>query len=300
MLSNRLALTLVTALTPSVWGTTYFVTTEYLPPDRPLLAATIRALPAGLLLVALTRRLPSGAWWWRSMVLGTLNIGAFFAFLFIGAYRLPGGVAATVGAVQPLIVLALAAGLLGQRITLRAGLAGVAGVFGVSLLVLRSDAQLDSIGILAAFGGAATMGTGIVLSKRWVSPAPVLATTGWQLVAGGLVLLPITALVEGAPPTSFTTENVLGYAYLTIIGSALAYTLWFRGIRELPAIGVTFLTLLSPVVATAVGWLALGEALTPAQAVGALIVLGALIVAQLPSRRQSHPEPEPTPAHAKS
>lgn len=300
MLSNRLALTLVTALTPSVWGTTYFVTTEYLPPDRPLLAATIRALPAGLLLVALTRRLPSGAWWWRSMVLGTLNIGAFFAFLFIGAYRLPGGVAATVGAVQPLIVLALAAGLLGQRITLRAGLAGVAGVFGVSLLVLRSDAQLDSIGILAAFGGAATMGTGIVLSKRWVSPAPVLATTGWQLVAGGLVLLPITALVEGAPPTSFTTENVLGYAYLTIIGSALAYTLWFRGIRELPAIGVTFLTLLSPVVATAVGWLALGEALTPAQAAGALIVLGALIVAQLPSRRQSHPEPEPTPAHARS
>src|SRR5699024_1038461 len=133
--------------------------------------------------------------------------------------------------------------------TVRAGLAGVAGVFGVSLLVLRSDAQLDAIGILAALGGAATMATGVVLSKRWTSPAPVLATTGWQLVAGGVVLLPITVIVEGGPPTSYTAQNMLGYAYLTIIGSALAYTLWFRGIRELPAIRVTILSLLCPVVA---------------------------------------------------
>ena len=302
MLSNRTLLILVTGLTPSVWGTTYFVTTEYLPPDRPLLAATIRALPAGLLLVALTGRLPSGSWWWRSVVLGTLNIGAFFALLFIAAYRLPGGTAATVGAVQPLIVVALAPTLLGQRVSLRSGLAGVAGVLGVSLLVLRSGAQLDALGIVAALGGAASMATGVVLSKRWTSPAPVLATTGWQLVAGGLVLLPITALVEGAPPASFTAENVLGYAYLTIIGSALAYTLWFRGIRELPAVGVTFLTLLSPVVATTVGWLVLDESLTPAQVIGALIVLGALIVAQLPPRSHRNaadPSPE-SPVRARS
>ena len=59
----RAPILLVTALTPVVWGTTYAVTTELLPPGRPLLAAALRALPAGLLLVALTRRLPSGHWW---------------------------------------------------------------------------------------------------------------------------------------------------------------------------------------------------------------------------------------------
>ena len=72
------------------WGTTYLVTTEMLPPGRPLTAAVLRALPAGLLLLAVTRTLPPGSWWWRSAILGTLNIGAFFAFLFIAAYRLPG------------------------------------------------------------------------------------------------------------------------------------------------------------------------------------------------------------------
>ncbi|WP_249044498.1 hypothetical protein [Crossiella equi] len=85
MLSNRLGVVLLTALAPAVWGSTYLVTTELLPPGRPLLAAVLRALPAGLLLVALTRRLPRGDWWWRSFVLGALNIGVFFALLFVAA-----------------------------------------------------------------------------------------------------------------------------------------------------------------------------------------------------------------------
>ncbi len=91
-------------LAPVVWGTTYLTTTEFLPPDRPLTAAALRALPAGLVLVAMTRQRPHGAWWWRSLALGTLNIGAFFALLFVAAYRLPGGLAAALGAVQPLLV----------------------------------------------------------------------------------------------------------------------------------------------------------------------------------------------------
>jgi putative NADH-flavin reductase len=181
VLSNRTLVLGVTALAPAIWGTTYLVTTELLPPQRPLLAAVVRALPAGLLLVAVTRRLPRGAWWWRAAVLGALNIGFFFALLFVAAYRLPGGVAATVGAVQPLLVAALSAGLLGDRLTPRTVLAGAAGVAGVGLLVLRADARLDGVGVLAALGGAVVMAVGVVLSKRWSSSAPLLATTGWPL-----------------------------------------------------------------------------------------------------------------------
>ncbi|MEV8442885.1 EamA family transporter [Actinosynnema sp. NPDC051121] len=276
----------VTAFAPAVWGTTYFVTTEYLPPDRPLLAGLLRALPAGLLLVAITRRLPSGDWWWRALVLGTLNIGVFLPLLFLAAYRLPGGVAATVGAVQPLVVAGLAVVLLGQRMTTRTALAGVAGIVGVALLVLRGDAGLDFVGVAAALGGAVAMAAGVVLSKRWTSPAPLLAVTGWQLVAGGLVLLPVTFLVEGMPP-ALTAANVGGFAYLGLIGGALAYALWFRGIRVLAATQVTFLGLLSPVVATGVGWLVLGQGLSVSQVIGAVVVLGALVVAQrAPKGRQ--------------
>ncbi|WP_084773989.1 EamA family transporter [Nonomuraea candida] len=297
MLSNRTGLVLVTALTPAIWGTTYLVTTELLPPGRPLLAAVVRALPAGLLLVAITRRLPRGSWWWRAFVLGALNIGVFFALLFVGAYRLPGGVAATVGAVQPLLVALLSAGLLGERLTLRTTLAAVAGVAGVSLLVLRADARLDAVGIAAALGGAAVMAAGVVLSKRWQSPAPLLATTGWQLVAGGLLLLPLALVVEGAPPSGLSAANLAGYAYLTLIGAALAYALWFRGLRLLSATKVTFLGLLSPVVATALGWIVLGQDLTVAQAFGALVVLAALVAAQLPARPRTldHPSLTGTP-----
>ena len=96
------------AVAPISWGTTYLVTTEMLPADIPLLSGTIRVLPAGLLLLLLTRSLPTGVWWWRSIVLGTLNIGAFNVLLFVAAYRLPGGVAATLGAVQPLLVVGIA------------------------------------------------------------------------------------------------------------------------------------------------------------------------------------------------
>jgi len=271
-----------------LWGTTYLVTTEFLPPHRPLLAALLRSLPAGLLLVALTRVLPRGSWWWRALVLGTLNIGAFNALLFVGAYRLPGGVAATVGAIQPLLVALLSAGLLRQRLTLRTVLTALAGVFGVGLLVLRATAWLDTWGVLAALGGAVVMALGVVLSKRWTSPAPLLATTGWQLVAGGLVLLPVAFLAEGAPP-AFTARNLAGYAYLAIIGSAVAYALWFRGLRELTPTDVTFLGLLSPVMATTLGWLVLDQHLTVWQAIGALIVLAALVSAQV--RRRVRPTP---------
>ncbi|MFB7616044.1 EamA family transporter [Kitasatospora sp. NPDC056181] len=296
MLRNRLGIVLVTALAPAVWGSTYLVTTELLPPNRPLLAAVLRALPAGLLLIAITRRLPKGSWWWRSLVLGALNIGAFMALLFIAAYRLPGGVAATVGAVQPLIAAGLSAGLLGDRLSLRTLLSGIAGVIGVSLLVLRANAQLDALGVAAALGGAVVMATGVVLSKRWTSPAPLLATTGWQLTAGGLMLAPVALLVEGAPPSHLTGANLLGYAYLGLIGAAVSYALWFRGIRALPPTSVTFLGLLSPVVATALGWLVLGQDLSPVQGVGAVIVLGSLVAAQNQRPRTTAPESPLPPA----
>jgi probable blue pigment (indigoidine) exporter len=271
----------VTALAPAIWGTTYLATSELLPPGRPLLAAVVRALPAGLVLVALTRRLPHGGWWWRAVVLGALNIGAFFALLFVAAYRLPGGVAATIIAVQPLLVVALSGRFLGELVAPRVVIAGAAGVVGVGLLVLRGGTTVDAIGVAAALGAAAVMATGIVLSKRWPSPAPLLATTGWQLVAGGLVAAPVALAVEGPPPATLTAGNLAGYAYLAIVGAALAYALWFRGIRALSPTNVTFLALLSPVVATALGWIALGQHLTPLQALGVLIILGSVTVAQL-------------------
>ncbi|MGK5678050.1 DMT family transporter [Actinoplanes sp. URMC 104] len=275
---------LLTAVTPAVWGTTYAVTTEFLPPGRPLLAGVLRALPAGLLLLAVTRRLPSGVWWWRSAVLGALNIGLFFALLFVTAYRLPGGMAAVLGAAQPLVVAGLTVLLLTERVPVRTVVAAVAGAGGVALAVLTASARLDTIGVLAGLTGTASMAFGLVLTKRWGRPGvSLLAATGWQLTAGGLLLAPVALLAEGLPPRLSAT-NLAGYAYLALIGTALAYSLWFRGLDRLPAARVALLGLLSPLVAAAVGWAALGQQLTPLQLTGMVIAFAAVAWGQTATR----------------
>ncbi|WP_341359575.1 EamA family transporter [Georgenia sp. M64] len=280
---------LLTALAPAVWGTTYAVTTQWLPEDRPLLAAMLRALPAGLVLLAVGHRLPRGSWWWRAAVLGTLNIGAFFALLFVSAYRLPGGVAATLGAVQPLVVAGLAAALLAERVRLRTALAGLAGVTGIALLVLRADARLDGAGLAAGLAGTVCVALGMVLTRRWGRPVPLLTFTGWQLAAGGLVLVPVVLAVEGLP-AGLTAQNVGGFAYLGVVGTAAAYALWFRGLERLPVAAVSFLGLLSPVVATVVGWIALGEGLTAGQLAGMVLALAGLAVGATTPRTPVAPD----------
>ena len=270
----------MTALTPMLWGTTYLVSTEFLPDGRPLLAAAVRALPVGLVLVLWSRRLPTGSWWWRSVVLGMLNIGAFFALLFVGAFRLPGGVAATAGALQPLIAAVIAVPLLGEAMTRRTATAGTVGLVGVALLVLRPGAALDPIGVAASLGGALSMATGIVLAKRWRPPVDPLTFTGWQLVAGGLFLAPLAFLVEGVP-ARVTITHVAGFAWLAVVGTGFAYVNWFRGIGRLPVATVSLLTLLTAPVAAVLGWLFLGQSLTPVQLVGGALVLGAVAMPQL-------------------
>ncbi|WP_329414477.1 EamA family transporter [Nocardia vinacea] len=278
------------ALAPIAWGSTYAVTTEFLPPDRPLFTALMRALPAGLALLAITRVLPRGVWLGRAAALGVLNIGAFFPLLFLAAYRLPGGVAGVLGAVAPMFALAFATVVLAEKPNGRKVIAGLIGVFGVALVVLRANAQLDTVGVIAGLAGAASMAMGTVLTQRWGRPEGVgpLAITGWQLTAGGLFIAPLAFLIEGAPP-ALDGRAVGGYLYLGVIGTALAYFLWFRGIAEVQATSVAFLGLLSPVSAAVIGWLALGQALSPLQVVGLGIALGGTLLGQMVAKPRIEP-----------
>ncbi|WP_199199851.1 EamA family transporter [Micromonospora sp. RP3T] len=278
----------LTAIAPVTWGSTYLVTAELLPADRPLWAGAIRALPAGLLLLVLTRRRPHGIWWGRAALLGTLNIGAFFPLLFVAAYRLPGGTAAVLGAAQPLLVAVLTVALLRDRPGRTALLAAVAAPAGVALVVLRPGAGLDPLGVTAGLAGTAAMAAGLVLTRRWGRPPGVgtLAATSWQLVAGGLLITPVAAVVEGPPPAP-DGPALLGYAWLGLAGTALAYALWFRGAARLPVARVSMLGALSPLTAAALGWLVLGQALGPIQLAGFAVAVAAMVLGQLPDRHAS-------------
>lgn len=272
----RRSAVLLTLVAPVLWGTTYVVTQLWLPPDRPLFSAALRALPAGLLLLAVTRTLPTGSWWWRSLVLGVLNIGAFFALLFLGAYRLPSGLAATTTALSPLVVMLVAWLLIGERPVRRRVLAGAVGVLGVALLAGGVKGGVDPVGMLGAVGAVAVSAVGFVLVKRWSAPAGLLAMTSWTLVAGGLVLVPAALIVEGAPPR-LDTGAVLAYGYLSVLGTALAYVCWFGGLQRLTAAQTALLGLVNPVVGTGLGVALLAEPFGILQLLGvALALAGAL------------------------
>lgn len=265
----------LTAIAPIVWGSTYVVTTLWLPPDRPLTMALMRALPAGLLLLAATRRLPFGHWWGRVAVLGALNFAIFWACLFVSAYRLPGGVAATVGAIQPLLVIGLQRVVTGAPVRPRNVVVGIVGMGGVALLVMTPAARLDPIGIVAALGGAASMALGTVLTRHWHPPVPPLTFTAWQLVAGGILILPIALLTE-PPLPALGLANVLAIAYLGLIGAALTYFFWFRGIGRLEPTLVAPLGFLSPMTAVILGFVVLGQSLSIPQMAGMVLVLGSV------------------------
>ncbi|MFD5869640.1 EamA family transporter [Streptomyces sp. NPDC060322] len=269
--------TLVTAVAPVSWGTNYLVTHACLPAGDPLYGAAIRALPAGLLLLVVRRRLPRGSWWWRSAVLGLLNTGVFFALVYIAAQSLPTSLASTIMATSPMVMMAVAWGLVAERPHARHLAGAVVGAGGVALMLLGGTASASPGGVLASVGAMLLSSLGYVLAKRWGGEVDVLASTAWQLIAGGVLLLPFAVLVEGAPP-DLDGPALLGFAYVSVVATALAFAAWFAGLRHLPAATVGLVGLLNPVTGVLLGTLTAGETLTARQFCGLGLVLAGVLL----------------------
>jgi probable blue pigment (indigoidine) exporter len=275
---------LICAIAPVAWGSNYFVTHEYLPPDAPVWGAAIRALPAGLLLLALSRRLPSGAWWWRSLLLGALNVGAFFVLIYLSAQLLATSVASTIMAAAPVVMMLIAWALLAERPRALAAAGAAVGIAGVWLMLFRGAGPVDWRGVAASVAAMLMSSLGYVLTKRWGRDVEVLASTSWQLVAGGVLLLPFAVLVEGAPP-ALDAPALWGFAYVTVVATAVAFAAWFAGLRHLGAATVGLVGLLNPVTGVLLGTAVAGEALTAAQVGGVALVLAGVLAGQV--RRSS-------------
>ncbi|WP_421121763.1 EamA family transporter [Aquihabitans daechungensis] len=289
-----------TVLAPVSWGTTYVTVTELLPAGRPLLVAAGRVAPAGLLLLAIgtlsARWRPHGAEWGRTALLALCNFGLFFPLLIGAVYRLPGGVAAAAGGVQPLLVTAFS-WILVRRPPRRHEVAtGVVAAVGVALVVVRPGAGLDPVGVLLALGANVSFATGVVLTKRFPARGSRIAATGWQLAMAGAVLLPLAVLLEGPPP-QLTGANLGGFGYLGIVATGVAYLLWFDGIRKLPAAAPPLLGLAAPVTGAALGWLVLGQTLSGVQLLGFAVTLAAIgrgaTLPEVERRVRSGPWPAP-------
>lgn len=281
---------LVTAVAPIAWGSTYYVTHHFLPADHPLWGSVLRALPAGALLLLVRRERPRGPWWWRSLVLGTLNTGAFFALVYAAAQLLPTSVAATIMATSPVAMMLLAWPLLAERPRALPAVGAVTGVLGVVLLLATGVGAVDPVGVAASVAAMAMSAFGHLLTKRWGSDLPVLSVTAWQLVAGGGVLVVPALLVEGAPP-ALTTGGLLGFGYVSVVATALAFAAWFTGLRHLDAGTVGLIGLLNPVTGVLLGVLLADEALTARQGLGLVLVLAGVLLGQPSVARRIAPPP---------
>ncbi|KDM91160.1 DMT family transporter [Photobacterium galatheae] len=280
---------------PMLWGSTYAAVSLFLQDMSPYWVAVWRALPAGFVLLMLRPKLPPLSWG-RMSLLSFCNIAAFFVLLFIAAYRLPGSVAGTLGATMPLQLMLLQWIGEGKRPDPRSVLLAVVGLIGVGLL-LNPSADLDPIGTLAALAGTALVAQSAIWMKRWpVNDA--LGFAAWQLVLGGIMLIPFAWFVAGAP-VALSMDALPGLLWLVLLNTAFGYWAWVRSVKKLGPNVMSMLSLVNPVTAVMLGIGLVGESLGLLQWAGIGLILFALLLMKKPAAhaRQETPQTDEQESH---
>lgn len=299
MKESRWLLLVVTLLAPISWGTTYIVTTELLPDGQPLTVAALRVLPASLLLIAVgtarSRWRPRGrAEWRRHALISLFNFSLFFPLLVAATYRMPGGIVAAAGGLQPLFVAVIAYLLFRRPAAPRELLTGLTAAIGVALVVGIGSASFDLLGVVATVIATASFAVSVVLTKRFTPSPDRIAATGWQLGLSSLLLVPVAIAVEGTPTIS-GGRDLIGLAYLSLVATGLAFIFWFSGIQRLPTHVPPLLGLAAPLTGAAIGWAFLGQSLSLLQVTGFFVTVGAIKFGVRTQRPKLEPCPPPTP-----
>lgn len=305
----------------ALWGTAMAAMKPLLAEGTPLQVACLRLLPAGavLLLVALlgrrSLRIDRRDWPWLlgfALVDGSL----FQGLLARGLEQTGAGLGSVLIDSQPLLVALLARSLFGEAINPVGWLGLMLGLLGILCLGLpaavlhhwwldgpvASGVRAWSHGELWMLAAAAAMAVGTVLCRYASRHSDPVAITGWHMLLGGLPLavlaeLPVRGGAAWLPAWSLVEWGLM--AYVTLLGSALAYGLffWFASSGDLT--GFTALTFLTPVFALLCGVLWLDEALRPLQWLGAGLALVSVLLinrrAQLWQGEAHPPAPAATP-----
>ena len=271
-------------LVTAAWGAC-FVAIEWGLRDAPALwFAALRGLVAGaaLLLLATAQRRPAPEGlgdWGQIALLGLVNGTIAFAAMFAGVAGLATGTAAVLANAQPLLILLPAWWLYGEALSRRTAAALVAGFAG---LVLVSVPGGGGDGALLSLAAAAAITAGTLLSRR-LGGLDVFVITGWHFVIGGLAGAALAAVVEGAPVIAWTPRFVAVLAFLSLVGTAAAFVVWFTEVQRARLDQLSAWTFLTPVFGILLAGLVLGERPGGWTAVGLFSVLAALWIILRPS-----------------
>lgn len=280
-----------------LWGTAMVAMKGALPHTAPFFMAGVRLVPAGLLVLLVSlglgrpQALSGRAWLWIALfalVDGTL----FQGFLAAGLQRTGAGLGSVMIDSQPLAVAVMARGFFGEHIGALGWIGLLWGIAGISLLGLPDEwffalvhgntdwltggTALDTLlqgGEWLMLLAALSMATGTILIRYVCRHADAVVATGWHMVLGGMPLLALSALSEPQSWQGLTGVDWLAIAYSTVLGSALAYGIFFFLASQGNLTSLSALTFLTPVFALLFGNLFLGETLSSLQWLGVSFTL---------------------------
>lgn len=263
----------IAILAPIFWGSTYSAVALYLGDLSPYWMAVWRALPAGILMLLISRRgLPLSLP--RMLAVSFFNIAAFFLLLFIAAYRLPGAVAGTLGATLPLVLMLLQWLTEGKRPEPKLLSLAVLGLLGVGLL-LNPSTDIDWVGAGAMLLATFFVAQSTLWMKRWEAK-DIFGLTAWQLVLGGVMLVPFAWGLAG-PPQAPTLDALPGLAWIIVLNTAVGYWAYIRSITVLGPNRQSIIMFLNPLTAVTLGVLWIDETLQPLQWLGIAMILASLL-----------------------
>ncbi len=260
------------------WASTFAAIKVGLDHSPPLLFAGLRALLGGaaMAMVAWRSGLPARlrTAWPTYLTLAVLNVVLFFGLQTLSLQYLPTGMAAVLIYLQPVLVGLLAWPLLGEHLSIaKLGglLLGFAGVVTVSASSLRADVPLQGVVLALLSALAWALGT-IYLKRREDTVTYPWAVTG-QFLVGGMLLTGVGLVAEDPAAISGQPMFWAALLYAGLVGSALAWALWFWLVRAGEASRAAAYIFFVPLTAIAIGAVLLDEPVTPLTALGAVLVV---------------------------
>ena len=269
-----------------LWGGSFFFNGMVLKELPPLTVVFLRVVLASLLLLPLLMlyRIPFPRGWsgWKPFfAIGFLNNVLPFSLIVMGQTYIPSGLASILNATTPLFTVIVMAVAGEEKLVVRRVVGVAAGLIGV-IILHGGGAPFESsqgIGILLCLAAALSYGLSALLARRLLSDSPPLGTATFQMLASAAMMTVVAGLVEHPwqlpMPSAATWLAVIGLASLS---TALAYIVFFQILRRSGATNVMLVTLLIPVTAILLGYLVLGEQISPREIAGALVIGSALLL----------------------
>jgi len=276
------------ALLCLIWGSTWLGIKIGLEDFPPFLSAGLRFVIASVVLFLIAKvqkaRFPKDpSTCFRICVTAIFMYVATYILVYWGAQYISSGLASVLFSTHPFFVALFAHSILSaERFTLAKGmglLLGVAGVLVIFSERLGLGSDLAFWGMVALVASAATSGYASVLVKRYLTELSPIVLTSMQMTLAALIILSLGLLTEDVRAMRFTPSSVGSLLYLSLVGSALAFSLYYWLLKRMEATRLSLMAFVTPVVALFLGWATYGETINVGTILGtALVFLGIYIV----------------------